>query len=63
MNECGRPTTENEIEVKPEMIEADIECLARYRYDLGNEEKVVVEIFRAMISATQGAQSASRRLP
>ncbi len=44
------PTTD-EIEVTPEMVEAGMTELARYRYDHGNEEEVLAAIFRAMEAA------------
>ena len=45
--ETGREAVETEI--TPEMIEAGMTLLSRYRYDRGNEVETVKAIYRAML--------------
>ncbi len=51
MNDIPEQKTHNvEIETTPKMIEAGLEQLLKYRYDWSNDEEVVNNIFKAMIS-------------
>jgi hypothetical protein len=49
-----RPTSSKQgrdIEITPQMIEAGVRELSRYRFENGNEEEVAAAVFRAMWQA------------
>ena len=51
-------TTDKEIEVTPEMIEAGVREFCSYDSDLERPKDIVADIFRAMVRASRGLTEA-----
>lgn len=50
-----------EIEITAQMLEDGLSKLYKYRYDIGNDEDVVSEIFRSMVRLSPQVMIVSRR--